>query len=224
MPEDPSFDDHAWDRRSLVVLAAVLLGAVVLCAVVVWRSRAGPASGALVPAVVGASPAAAMPGLAPASAPAEATAGPSPSESATVVVDVVGKVRSPGLIVLPAGSRVFDALSEAGGPRAGVNTSDQNLARVLVDGEQIRIGLDPTTAVQPAAPAAPTAPPGTPTDLNTATAAQLEALPGVGPVLAQRILDHRQATGGFTTVEQLMDVSGIGEATFADLQPFVVVR
>jgi competence protein ComEA len=101
-----------------------------------------------------------------------------------------------------------------------VDTSDQNLARVLVDGEQIRIGLDPAPTV-PAA-AAPSGATG-PIDINTASLEGLQEIPGVGPVLAQRIVTYRERNGGFQNVEQLLEVSGIGEATFAQMQPLVTV-
>lgn len=136
------------------------------------------------------------------------------------MVEVVGKVRRPQVVTLPDGSRVLDAVRAAGGAKPGVDTTDQNLARLLVDGEQIRIGLDA------AAGPAPTSSPGSAggqIDINTATAAQLEEIPGVGPVLAQRIIMYRDQNGGFASVEQLTEVSGIGEATFAQMQAMVTV-
>lgn len=135
-------------------------------------------------------------------------------------MEVVGKVRRPQVVTLPKGSRVLDAVRAAGGARPGVDTTDQNLARVLVDGEQIRIGLDAGAVT---APAGPSAAPGGQVDINTATADQLEGIPGVGPVLAQRIIAYRDQNGGFASVEQLTEVSGIGEATFAQMQAMVTV-
>lgn len=158
----------------------------------------------------------------------------------SVVVDVVGKVHRPGVYKLSAGSRVDDAVSAAGGVLAGVDPVSVNLARKLADGEQIVVGMTTAPGVSAAgntmgassgnpvggtsgvAPAgAPT--PGTPIDLNVATAAQLDALPGVGPVLAQRIVDWRTQHGRFDTVDQLQDVSGIGDAKYADLKSLVTV-
>jgi competence protein ComEA len=146
-----------------------------------------------------------------------------------LVVDVAGKVRRPGIVELPAGSRVIDALTAAGGPRPGVDTAGLNLARPLVDGEQIVVGLDvpaappvggpPTTA---GATAGATAVPAS-VDINTADQTELETLPGIGPVTAQSILAWRSENGLFASVEQLLDVSGIGEATLADIEPYVHV-
>ncbi|MQA95881.1 MAG: ComEA family DNA-binding protein [Streptosporangiales bacterium] len=162
--------------------------------------------------------------------------GPSPAPS--LVVQVGGKVREPGVLTLPAGSRVIDALRAAGGPRPGVETGRLNLARRLIDGEQILVGVP--GAEPPAGPGDPgaSAAPGTgipggpaggapggaaPLNLNAATAAQLEQLPGIGPVLAQRIVEHRTRIGGFRSVDQLRDVSGIGEKKYAELAPGVHV-
>jgi competence protein ComEA len=140
-----------------------------------------------------------------------------------VVVEVVGKVRNPAVITLPQGSRVQDALEAVGGARAGVDTSDQNLARLLVDGEQIRIGMRAATTA-PGAPAVPGAAsaPGQ-IDINTASVEVLQEIPGVGPVLAGRIVTFREQNGGFTSVEQLTEVSGIGEVTFAQMKPMVTI-
>jgi competence protein ComEA len=142
-----------------------------------------------------------------------------------LVVDVAGKVRRPGIIELPAGSRVIDAVTAAGGVRPGIDTAGLNLARLLVDGEQIVVGL-----AVPAVPAG--APPATGSttstmpaivDINTADQTELETLPGIGPVTAQAILEWRAENGAFATVDQLLDVSGIGDATLSDLEPYVRV-
>lgn len=143
-----------------------------------------------------------------------------------VVVDVAGRVRRPGLVVLPLGSRVNDALEAAGGARRGVVLSGLNLARVLVDGEQILVGVRPPSG--PAVPGqpAPAPPPGAPAglvNLNTADQALLETLPGVGPVTAGAIVAWRTENGGFSSVEELLEVDGIGEVTLADLAPLVSV-
>jgi len=152
------------------------------------------------------------------------------SPAAEVVVHVVGAVHHPGLVRLPAGSRVVDAVRAAGGTTASARPASVNLARPLVDGEQLvvqRRGSTPLAAAPGPAGAAGSAgatpAPSAPVDLNSATLAALDALPGIGPVLAQRILDWRTAHGRFSSVDELGEVSGIGEATLADLRPVVTV-
>jgi competence protein ComEA len=156
-----------------------------------------------------------------------ATGTPLPGTSAAptqppteVVVAVAGKVARPGLVRLPAGSRVDDAVRAAGGVAAGADVGLLNLARRLVDGEQVLVGVDPPPG---AAPATGPAEAGGPVDLNSATVADLDALPGIGPVLAQRIVDWRTEHGRFTSVEQLREVTGIGESKYADLAAEVTV-
>jgi competence protein ComEA len=153
----------------------------------------------------------------PVAAPAVAAAGGS------VTVDVEGKVRHPGIAVLDAGDRVVDAIKAAGGARPGVDLSGLNLARVLVDGEQILVGLPPPTGVAASAVPTPGAPGGPLVNLNTASQAELEALPEVGPVTAQSILAWRDEHGGFTSVDELLEVDGIGDATLGQLAPYVTV-
>jgi len=146
--------------------------------------------------------------------------------SARIVVDVTGKVHHPGIATLPQGSRVVDALEAAGGPRRGASLASLNLARLLTDGEQIVVGVPaPAGAAAPAASgpspgAGSTAATGQLVNLNTADQAQLETLPGVGPVTARAILDYRAEKGSFTSVEELLEVSGIGDATLAKVSPY----
>ncbi|MBT2467497.1 ComEA family DNA-binding protein [Streptomyces sp. ISL-66] len=136
-----------------------------------------------------------------------------------ILVDVSGKVRDPGVRRLPAGSRVEDALVAAGGVRPGTDITGLNRARVLMDGEQVLVGAP---APPPVGGGAPAPGPGSgPLSLGTATAEQLDGLPGVGPVLAQHIVDFRTARGGFRSVEELRQVNGIGERRFADLRKLV---
>nr|WP_084145007.1 ComEA family DNA-binding protein [Amycolatopsis jejuensis] len=133
--------------------------------------------------------------------------------AAKLVISVIGHVRSPGLVTVPPGSRVDDALRAAGGPDPGADLSALNLARKLTDGEQLAVGLPGAQA----APAGAGAPPGK-VNLNSATPDQLDTLPGVGEVTARRIVDWRTQHGGFSSVEQLRDVEGIGESKFERLR------
>ncbi|WP_209020578.1 helix-hairpin-helix domain-containing protein [Nocardioides sp. 1609] len=168
------------------------------------------------------------PGLVPVEAGAVPSAVPAAEPSAgaagavTVTVDVAGRVRRPGIVVLDAGARVVDALERAGGARPAVDLSSLNLARVLVDGEQILVGVDGGATVPPAAPGAAGVPAGL-VDLNLADQALLETLPDVGPVTATAIIAWREEHGAFTAVTELLEVSGIGDATLATLTPLVTV-
>lgn len=141
-----------------------------------------------------------------------------------LVVDVAGRVRHPGIVRLPAGARVVDALRAAGGALPGVSLTSLNLARRVVDGEQILVGVR-GSSVPPVAGADPTStgPPIAPVDINTATEAELETLPDIGPVTAQAIIDWRVQNGAFGSVDDLLAVSGIGSATLADIRPYVSV-
>lgn len=202
-----------------VVAAVVLLGTL---ATVWWLTTGHPDEVALPPTVASSPTSPLSPADVGSTGSASAagaglrfTSGPAGS----VTVDVAGKVRRPGIVVLPAGSRVVDAVHSAGGARAGVDLTPLNLARVLVDGEQIVVGSPvPTTAS-----GGPADPAGTLVNLNTADVTSLESLPDVGPVTAHAILTWRAEHGGFTSVEQLLDVDGIGEATLAKLTPFVTL-
>jgi competence protein ComEA len=201
-PSDPTGDEHRplWDigRTGVKALAAFAVVVALIAAVLAWRGR---------PAVEPLGPVA-----------GEGTvAVPHPSPT-VVVVAVSGRVRHPGLVRLPAGARVADAVDAAGGVLPGTDISTLNLARKVVDGELIVVGA--------AASAAPGAPGGGGrglVNLNTATLADLETLPGVGPVLAQRILDYRDQHGGFSTVDDLRKVDGIGDSRFAELKSRVAV-
>jgi competence protein ComEA len=138
-----------------------------------------------------------------------------------LVVDVAGEVRRPGLYRLPQGARIADAIARAGGATTRAQVALVNLAAPLADGEQV---LVPRTAagVQPAVGGAASTPsPSAPVDLNTATAEQLDALPGIGPVTAQKIVDYRQAHGPFRLVDELDAIPGIGPARIADLRGLV---
>lgn len=152
-----------------------------------------------------------------------ASAGATPATPATVTVDVAGKVRRPGIAVLDSGARVVDALAAAGGVRAGVDVADLNLARVLVDGEQVLVGVPLPPGVAASAPPPSGGPPSVLVNLNTADLSQLDTLPEVGPVTADSIVAWREEHGGFSSVDELLEVDGIGEATLAKIAPHVTV-
>ncbi|MDT4919728.1 MAG: competence protein ComEA [Pseudonocardiales bacterium] len=159
----------------------------------------------------------------PPALPSSSPVAPTPSPS-VVVVDVAGRVRRPGLYRLPDGSRVDDAVRAAGGALRGVDLSSLNLAARVVDGQQVLVGgRSAAGAPAPGSSGSSGAAGAVPISLNSAGLDQLETLPGVGPVLAQKIIDWRTENGGFTSVDQLTDVSGIGEITFADLEPLVTL-
>jgi competence protein ComEA len=205
---------------ALVVLLA-LGGAGLL-----WlRGDARPAGAAVAGAggapADGGGPGGTLPTVAPGGTATAGTAG------GMVAVHVAGHVRHPGVVELPPGSRVMDAITAAGGVTAGADLDAVNLARKLVDGEQIRVAA---RGEHPAAPpaAAPGVPgqgatvPGALVDLNSASAEQLDALPGVGQVTVARIIAYRQAHP-FRTVEELRQVDGIGDRRFAQLKDLVTV-
>jgi competence protein ComEA len=209
-------------RRAVLGVAAVLAVAVLVALLLVWRAQpsatAAPAVHRSLPARSGET------GITPTVATGAAAGA---SSAAEVVVHVVGAVHRPGLVRLPAGSRVVDAVRAAGGTTASARPASVNLARLLVDGEQLvvqrRGSLPLASAAGPAGAVGATPAPSAPVDLNSATLEGLDALPGIGPVLAQRILDWRTAHGRFSSVDELGEVSGIGEATLADLRPVVTV-
>ncbi|WP_229787094.1 ComEA family DNA-binding protein [Actinokineospora fastidiosa] len=151
---------------------------------------------------------------APAAAPPTAAL-PVDQPKTAVTVDIQGKVKSPGVRELPTGSRVIDAITASGGPLPGTDTSTLNLARRLIDGEQIHVGVTPPAVADPAKPPL--------TNLNTAQVYQLDALPGVGIVTAQRIVEYRNAHGGFTEISQLRQIEGIGPARYDKLKDLVTV-
>ncbi|GAA2528725.1 hypothetical protein GCM10010201_29770 [Pilimelia columellifera subsp. columellifera] len=191
--------------------------AVLVAAVFAWRAR--PEVEHAVPALAG------LPSAAAGDLPAPPVTAPAAAE---VVVAVTGKVNRPGLIRLPAGARVADAVKAAGGIAPGAPVTYLNLARKLVDGELIVVGISAPPPAEPAGPGAPGAGESAPAaggavNLNSATAAQLEALPGVGPVLAQRIVEHRQRHGAFRSVADLRRVDGIGATRFERLKALVTV-
>lgn len=201
---------------ALLITAAV---AAVLAAVGVWweapRAEPVPSLPAMVDATGAPSGAAAPPGPAPTTGPAS-----------PLVVAVAGRVARPGLVQVPVGARVADVLAAAGGPLPGTDLAGVNLARKVSDGEQVAVGVPGATdaaAPPPTAPGPGGAAPGGPLDLNAATVEQLDALPGVGPVTAQRIVEWRTRNGRFASVDQLREVEGIGERRLGQLRAAVRV-
>jgi competence protein ComEA len=199
-----------------VVAVVVAAGLAVTCWWVV-RGDADPASD------ITQAPSRALVSLPSGDALPGAAAGAPTSVPTTVTVDVAGKVRRPGIAVLDAGARVVDALEAAGGTRPGADLTGLNLARVLVDGEQVVVGLPAPTGAAAAAVPSAGAPSGPLVNLNTATETELDTLPEVGPVTAQSILAWRDEHGGFTAVDELLEVDGIGDATLERIAPFVTV-
>ena len=244
-PQPPGADPRSWlptrvaDRLrrgagAVIVLLLLALAAAVLVSIL---TPTGASATLDRPAVAPtAQDAAAEPGTSgssppPAAAPSSTTPPPGGAETARpLLVHVLGAVSAPGLFELPAGARVVDAVAAAGGLAPGADQARINLARAVADGEQVYIPV--AGEVIPAA-----APPGPATgaggaasdatpavvDLNTATLADLDTLPRIGPGLAQRILDWRAANGGFSVPEDLLEVPGIGDRTFDGLRERVRV-
>jgi competence protein ComEA len=208
-------------RRQLYVYVAVAL---VVAAFGVRYVVAGHASAA---------PSGTLLSLAPSSSPQPE---PSASVAATITVYVCGAVARPGVYDLALGSRVADLVKAAGGATAKAELSAVNLAAKLADGQQIvvprkvasasaatgAIASAPTGAAAPATGTAAGAPQAL-VNLNTATLEELDALPGVGPATAQKIIDYRTQSGGFKTIDDLKNVSGIGDVKFAALKDAVTL-
>lgn len=238
----------AFGRPQLVVIAVVVLLGLSFGGWAVLRARpvaiaapqpsavrpGSPSPGAATPATASSSP---SPGAAES---AESASG----DPQLIKVHVLGAVHDPGVVTLPTGSRVQDGLDKAGGPKKSADLGDLNLAQPLLDGQQIFVGRgeqgseirgpDATTTAGSGSGAASTTPatsgPGSapttgpgPVNLNTATLEQLDALSGVGPVTAQKILDWRTEHGTFNSTDELQEIDGIGPKTFADLAPLVTV-
>jgi len=137
-----------------------------------------------------------------------------------LIINVAGKVNNPGVYQLPKGSRVIDAIKAAGNQRNGVDISDINLARILVDGEQILVGSPKPASGKIAAKKITI---DNPLDINRATITQLDSLPGIGPVTAQRIIDYRTKVGWINSVDELKKISGLGGAKFEEIKSLLRV-
>jgi len=191
-----------WLARYRGYILIVLLNLIILGVVVVFLTRPEPKTIAVTPA----------------------TPLPEPTPApARIMVYVSGAVQSPGVYELPDGTRVDDAVKAAGGPAADADLARINLAKRLRDEEQVyvpRVG-----EVNPPVPPAGTAggSSGGKVNINTATAAELETLPGIGPALAQRIVDYRTANGPFARVEDIKKVSGIGDKMFERIKDLITV-
>ncbi|HJP65444.1 MAG TPA: ComEA family DNA-binding protein [Actinomycetota bacterium] len=201
------------DRRELAGLGVI--AAVIVAGAVFWYVRSLPSQVEISTTSTGPQHVAAAP-----------TAGPTPS-AAVLLVHVAGWVRNPGVYELHQGDRVIDALEAAGGAKPGADLTTINLAALLTDAEQVVVAKE--GAGGPGPPASGTSAggsaggPGDLVNINTATLDQLETLPGIGEVLAQRIIDYREEHGPYGSVEDLLNVSGIGDKTLADLEPHITV-
>ena len=137
-----------------------------------------------------------------------------------LIINVAGKVNNPGVYQLPKGSRVIDAIKAAGNQRNGVDISDINLARILVDGEQILVGSPKPSSGKIVAKKITI---DNPLDINRATITQLDTLPGIGPVTAQRIIDYRTKVGRINSVDELKKISGLGGTKFEEIKSLLRV-
>ncbi|GEL16843.1 competence protein ComEA [Pseudonocardia asaccharolytica DSM 44247 = NBRC 16224] len=201
-------------RPGAVALTLVTAIAAIVAAVGVWVGRPRPEP---VPALPAAGLVTVSPDPTGAAAPASADA------AAPLVVSVVGKVVRPGLVRVPEGSRVADVIEVAGGPLPGADLTATNLARRVVDGEQIAVGVPGAPDGGGGAQGAGRPAARGKIDLNRATVEQLDGLPGVGPVTASRIVEWRTRNGRFSRVEQLREIEGIGARRFGQLRDLVTV-
>jgi competence protein ComEA len=188
---------------------ALLLAVIALLAVLVAPRLL--AHGSTTPRAAGASPTPAAPRIPDRVVPTK-----------LVVVDVAGAVRRPGLYRLPQGSRIADAITRAGGATRHADQTLVNLAAPVADGEQVLVPTSLAGASAASAVGSGTPSPTAPLDLNSATAEQLDGLPGVGPTTAQKIVDYRQQHGPYTSVEDLDAIPGIGPAKIANLKGLVI--
>lgn len=201
---------HAWrdDPRARVAAIAVFA----LACGFVWYRVAVGGGGQATPVA---------PTADAASNEAAALAGPAAPEGGPIVVHVAGAVAAPGVYELPAGARVAEAIEAAGGAAPDADLDRLNLAARLADGQRVHVAR--VGAPNDAGGSAAATDDGSLVNLNTATPAELESLPGIGPVLAQAIIEAREARGGFRSIRDLLAVRGIGEGRFADVRAHVTV-
>ena len=189
----------------LLLVVALLVGARFVV-------RAGTPAGAAAPPIVGSAGAVST----------DSSAGAPVAATTRLVVYVVGAVRRPGLYRLPQGSRVADAVARAGGVTRKADPAALNLAAPIADGEQVLVPARLPVAVAASQGAAVPGVPSGPIQLSSATAEQLDSLPGIGPATAQKMLDYRAEHGAFRSVEELDEVPGIGPARVEQLRGLVI--
>ncbi len=194
----------------VVVVVATLLGAGL------WYMRSLPRPVAI---------AAPVDAVSPVVSPSSGPTGSAGASAAAIIVDVAGWVREPGVYEFTPGDRVIDAIDRAGGPRKGADLTTLNLAAPLTDGTQIVIPKPgSTTSGDPGSSGDASTSAGTTLiNINSASETELEELPGVGPVTAAAIIDYRTQNGPFATVDDLIDVTGIGPSTLEQIRPFAMV-
>jgi len=195
-----------FDREHLKPLAALLLLAVLASFWLLWHSRARETHLAVPRPTISEQ------------LLADPSQSANPQTPTTVVVDVGGRVRHPGVYTLSVGSRAIDALVAAGGALPGTDMTTINQAQPLEDGEQLVVGAEANLSPMGSAVRSGKV------NLNTASVQELDALPGIGPVLAGRIVAWRKTNGHYKSIEDLRQVSGVGDAKFADLRPLVRIQ
>jgi len=215
-------------RQHAAAVGVVLLGVCLWAGYTASQARSTEIETPSVTVAVDASP---SPSAAPSASPSGSPEPPaSPSPTPAIEIHVIGGVRKPGVVAVPQGSRLEDVIAAAGGLAANGDPAELNMAAVAVDGSQVVIGTkkNPRGEVRLDANGGNPAPTGTTASgaaqsvpLNSATAEQLETLPGVGPVTAGKILAWRAEHGHFSSIEELQEVSGIGPKTFAELKAYV---